>query len=150
MDEARQSIREALPVWLAHGLPVSRQVASMVVGLALTGMAYIIAFNLTVEVADDKSRPWILSVSLTLLMLGIFTMINRQDLISQIIGLLVMDHGLFLAVIGLIERPDLKPTFVISLLLYILITLVILVILLPELHEESDTIEVADHNTLQG
>jgi hypothetical protein len=41
-------------------------------------------------------------------------------------------------------------TFVVSLFLYILITLVILVILLPELHERSATIEVADQRELRG
>lgn len=150
-EEANQSIREALPVWLVHGLSPPKQIASAVVSLALTGAAYFIAFNLiSGEAGTNTDRPWRLAVSLTLLMLGIFTMINRQDLISQIIGLLVMDHGLFLAVIRLIYPPSLIPTFVISLLLYILITLLILVILLPELHERSQTIEVADQNTLKG
>jgi hydrogenase-4 membrane subunit HyfE len=77
-------------------------------------------------------------------------MISQRDLISQILGLLVMDHGLFLATVWVTTLPSLIPTFIISLFLYILITLVILMILLPELHAQSKTINVAEQNELQG
>lgn len=145
--EVAQSIREALTVWLEHGLSPKRQRVSAAVSLILTAVAYVVAFNL---IKGDMPRAWGLAVSITLLLLGMFTMINRQDLISQIMGLLVMDHGLFLAAVRVIARPSLIPIFVVSLFLYILITLVILVVLLPELHERSETIEVADQNELQG
>lgn len=146
-EEAAESIEEALLVWLEHGLSPKRQRTSTAISLMLTAMAYVVAFNL---ITDDPHRAWGLAVSITLLMLGIFTMINRQDLISQIMGLLVMDHGLFLATVRVIAHTSLIYIFVISLFLYILITLVILVILLPELHATSATIEVADQNQLQG
>jgi hydrogenase-4 membrane subunit HyfE len=152
-QEAAQSIRQAVPIWLEHNLSSSRQIISLVVSLALTTIAYVLAFGILK--AEREQSPIlqapILSVSITLLMLGMFTMINRQDLISQVIGLLVMDHGLFLAVVGVINHlPSLIPAFVISLFLYILITLLILVILLPELHARSKTIEVAGQNELKG
>lgn len=146
-DESVQSIREALPVWMEHGLSPSRQIVSVAVSLLLTAGAYFVAFKL---IRNEFNRAQSLAVAMTLLMLGIFTMINRQDLISQIIGLLVMDHGLFLAVVRVIALPALITTFVVSLFLYILITLFILVILLPELHARSKTIEVAGQNTLRG
>lgn len=146
-EEAAESIREALPVWLEHGLSSNRQRTSAAISLLLTAIAYVVAFNL---IGSDPHRAWGLAVSMALLLLGIFTMINRQDLISQVMGLLVMDHGMFLATVRVIARPSLISTFVISLFLYILITLVILVILLPELHATSATIEVADQNQLQG
>lgn len=146
-EEAAESIREALPVWLEHGLSSSRQRTSAAISLLLTAIAYVVAFNL---IGADPRRAWGLAVSMALLLLGIFTMINRQDLISQVMGLLVMDHGMFLATVRVIALPSLISTFVISLFLYILITLVILVILLPELHATSATIEVADQNQLQG
>lgn len=146
-EEASNAIREALPVWLEHGLSPRRQRISAAVSLLLTAIAYIVAFNL---LRTDPIRARGLAVSMTLLMLGMFTMINRQDLISQIMGLLVMDHGLFLATVRVIAPPALISTFVVSLFLYILITLVILAILLPELHEKSATIEVSDQKELQG
>lgn len=146
-EEADESVRQALPVWLEHGLSPRRQRSSAAISLLLTAVAYVLAYNL---LGGEGTRAAALAVSMTLLMLGMFTMINRQDLISQIMGLLVMDHGLFLAAVRVIPIPSLISTFVVSLFLYILITLVILVFLLPELHERSATIEVADQRELRG
>jgi hydrogenase-4 membrane subunit HyfE len=144
--EAERSIHEALPVWLDHDLSPIRQRISILCSLVLTVVAYVLASN----VLQGPQVAQSLAVSITLLMLGMFTMINREDLISQIMGLLVMDHGLFLAAVLVMPWPSLLPYFVISLFLYILITLVILVILLPELHQESATIEVTDQRELRG
>jgi hydrogenase-4 membrane subunit HyfE len=146
-DAVQTSIAEAMPVWLEHGLSPARQIISVTAGLILVLSAYAVASNL---VPNDTTRALSLAVALTLVLLGIFTMLNRQDLISQIMGLLVMDHGLFLAAVRVVTRPSLIPILVVSLFLYILITLVILVILLPELHAESATIEVAGQTELQG
>ncbi len=145
-EEARAALAEAAPVWLEYGLSSSRQATSAVVSLLLIASAYVVAGALRI----DPNRMHSLAVALALLMLGIFTMINRQDLISQIMGLLVMDHGLFLAAVRVVPHPALIPILVVCLFLYILITLVILVILLPELHDESKTIEVAGQNELRG
>jgi hydrogenase-4 membrane subunit HyfE len=141
------SVQEATPVWLEHGLPTGRQRGSIVISLLLTAAAYTTSFSF---LGPASPRVMGLAVSMTLLLLGIFTMITRHDLISQIMGLLVMDHGLFLATVRVIPYPTLIPWFIFSLFLYILITLVILVILLPELHERSDTIEVSDQSQLRG
>lgn len=143
-EETRNAVERALPVWLEHGLAPSRQIGSVIVSLGLTALAYTAAISLPGKTSNPE-----IAVSLILLLLGIFTMINRRDLISQVMGLLVMDHGLFLAAVRVIE-PTLIPIFVISLFLYILITLVILVLLLPELHSASGTIEVSEQNQLQG
>jgi hydrogenase-4 membrane subunit HyfE len=146
-QESGQFVQEARAVWLEHGLSPRRQRSSAIISLALTATAYVIASHLIVEPVE---RARSLAVSTTLLMLGFFTMINQRDLISQILGLLVMDHGLFLATVWVTSLPSLIATFVISLFLYILITLVILMILLPELHAQSKTINVAEQNELQG
>lgn len=144
---AEESIQDALPVWLDHDLSSVRQRTSLLFSMLLTVAAYIAAFSLP---GSDSERAQSLAVSMTLLMLGMFTMINREDLISQILGLLVMDHGLFVAAVLVMPLPSLLPYFVVSLFLYILITLVILVILLPELHSQSATIEVTDQRELRG
>jgi hydrogenase-4 membrane subunit HyfE len=146
-DAVQASIAEAMPVWLEHGLSSTRQIISVTFGLILVLSAYAVAISL---VPKDPTRALNLGVALALLLLGIFSMINRQDLISQIMGLLVMDHGLFLAAVRVVTRPSLIPILVISLFLYILITLVILVILLPELHAASATIEVSGQTELRG
>ena len=75
---------------------------------------------------------------------------RKQDIISQNMGLLVMEHGLFLAAIKFIAIPSVSFAFIVSLFLYIFITLTILVFLLPELHQESRSIQVTDQVELKG
>ena len=70
-------------------------------------------------------------VSLSLHLIGLYNMVVKRDIISQVIGLLVMDHGLFLAVVKIVAIPVPATFFVISLYFYTLITLVILLVLLP-------------------
>ena len=147
-DNTQQWVKEAKPVWLEHGLSLRAQLLSLSVSLLLIAIAYIVAFNFGVN--GGLNRPPSLVVSIALLMLGIFTMFNRRDLISQVIGLLVMDHGLFVAVVRGVFNVALIPFFIVSLFFYILITLVILVILLPALHRKSESIEVKQQNKLEG
>ena len=75
---------------------------------------------------------------------------SKTDMISQIMGLLIMEHGMFLAAIRLIPMSLAIVAFVISLVLYIMVTLTILVILLPDLHRISDTIEIDQQKRLRG
>jgi hydrogenase-4 membrane subunit HyfE len=87
-----------------------------------------------------------LTVSLALYLVGLYNMIAKRDIISQVIGLLVMDHGLYLAVVRVIPSASTYPVamFILSLYFYILITLFILLLLLPRLREESKTIDLSD------
>ncbi len=137
---------QAIPIWLKHSVPQQGRVISLIVNLTLTIAAYIVAFSLMKDSAKANS----LAVSMALLLLGLFTMGRKEDIISQIMGLLMMEHGMFLAVIEVIRIPSLAFIFVISLFLYIIITLTILVFLLPELHRSSGTIEIDEQKQLKG
>ena len=80
-------------------------------------------------------------------------MVIRHDIISQVIGLLVMDHGLYLAVVKIVAVPVPATFFVISLYFYTLITLVILLVLVPQMRRRTNTIdldEIAHNSTLEG
>lgn len=146
-QESKQHRDEALAVWLEQGLSPTRQVAFGVASLLLTVMASWVALKL---IPDDQKRSATLAIALTLLMLGILAMISREDLISQIMGLLVMDHGLFLGTVVVLKHANLIPFFVISLFLYILITIIVLIVILPELHSKSKSIKVKEQNLLNG
>lgn len=146
-QENQQLRDEALIVWLEQGLSPTRQVAFGAFSLFLTAIASWAAMQLFPK---EQGRMVTLAISLTLLMLGILAMISREDLISQIMGLLVMDHGLFLGTVAVLSHPNLIPFFVSSLFLYILITLIILIVILPELHNESGSIKVNDQSILKG
>lgn len=144
----RRALNEAEQIWLQHGgsrLPVSLSTA---IDMFLIATAVLVAYRLGGGAELARVAPN-LAVSLALLLQGLFTMINKNDIVSQIIGLLVVDQGLFLAAVR-IAPPALADLFVLSLFLYVLVTLTILVWVLPGLHRTSSSIEVVDNAELRG
>ncbi|MBK8050830.1 MAG: hypothetical protein IPK16_29235 [Anaerolineales bacterium] len=85
-----------------------------------------------------------LAVALALNLVGLFNMIIKQDIISQVIGLLIMDQGLYLAVVKIVKIPVPATYFVISLYFYTLITVFILLILLPKLRATAQSIDLTE------
>jgi len=146
--EIRSATRaRALPIWLVQRPSRRGEVLSIAFDLVLIVAAYVTAFSL---VKEDIFQANSLAVSFALLLLGLSILNNMRDLITQIMGLLVMEHGLFLAAIQVISIPSVTIVFIVSLFLYIIITLTILVFLLPELHRISGSIEVEDQQQLKG
>jgi hydrogenase-4 membrane subunit HyfE len=143
----RQARLHAYPVWLAQRPPARAGFGSILLDLVLIILAFIIAFSL---VPEDRFTANILAISFSLLLLGLSIMRSKQDIISQTMGLLVMEHGMFLAAIRLSSTSIVIVTFVISLFLYIIITLTILIFLLPDLHRISGTIDIDQQEQLKG
>jgi hydrogenase-4 membrane subunit HyfE len=141
------SRRHAYPVWLAQRPSARTVFASILFDLLMIVLAFIVAFSL---VQNDRFMANMLAISFSLLLLGLSIMRGRQDIISQIMGLLIMEHGMFLAAIRLIDSSIVIVAFVISLFLYIMITLTILVFLLPDLHRISGTIDIDQQEQLKG
>lgn len=126
--------------------------------LALVFLAFLIAFQIFPD--PMQGTGWFiehdrigLMVFLALHLIGLYNMVIKQDLISQVIGLLIMDHGLYLAVVKIVDIPVPAGFFVLSLYFYTLITVFILVFLLPRVRQVSQTIdlsEIADRSRLKG
>jgi hydrogenase-4 membrane subunit HyfE len=144
-------------VWLQHGRSRVRGALSPVIDVALIVYAVLVTSrlapvgggNVMTGAGVAQRQVTTLAVSMALLLQGLFTMANKRDIIAQVIGLLVMEHGLFLAAVR-IAPAELALLFVMSLYFYILITLTILVWILPALHRASASIEVADNTRLRG
>lgn len=162
-----QTREQAARIWLQDRPEVRGGAWIIFVNFLLIGGAFVIAGVLQAGAANEASRMQLnslsksgyLAVSLSLLLLGIAVMINKEDIISQIIGLLVSEHGMFLVAIRAITTAsdrlaNLYPTvlafFVISLFAYTLITLILLIVLLPNLHRTSGHIEVDSQKELRG
>ena len=125
--------------------------------IAILGGSYTIAFTVRQDSGAVTLLPSLsgLAVTFTLLLIGLYNMTNKHDIIVQILGLLIMDHGLFLAAVQ-IAPPDNGATltlFVISIYFYTALTLVILVLVLPQLRKVAETIElekIAQDSELKG
>jgi hydrogenase-4 membrane subunit HyfE len=83
-----------------------------------------------------------LIVSLGLHLIGLYNMIVKRDVFSQVIGLLIMDHGLYLAIVKIVAVPVPANLFVLALYFYTLITAIILVLMLPRVSAATDTIDL--------
>ena len=138
---------KAIPIWLERRPRRRNEILFLGFDLLMILASFIISFRLF---APDRLHALSLSVSFALLLLGLSIMSNKRDLISQVMGLLVMDHGLFLAAIQVIALVSVTLLFVISLFFYIIITLTILVLLLPELHRISGSIDLDNQTQLKG
>ena len=76
------------------GLIVNPQV-SLVIALAFTYLSYLFAHN--AMSFTDLAESAAFMVSITAVCVGFFLMVSRMKAIGQIVGLLVMENGIFLA-----------------------------------------------------
>ena len=104
-----------------HEVPLVVQVPmSLLIGVTLAGLAYWSASALPIQGALLPTPA--LGMPLSLVLIGFFFMITRQNVISQIVGLLTLENGVFLAtvaiapglpfVIGFLLLLDLLPAVV--------------------------------------
>jgi hydrogenase-4 membrane subunit HyfE len=131
-------------------------VASIAVFGALVALAFWIAF---LALPAGTFYPFTFSeriglmVSLSLHLVGLYNTSVKRDIISQSIGLLTMDHGLYLAVVKIVSIPVPATFFVISLYFYTLITVFLIVILLPRVRQMTGAIDldkIESESTLKG
>ncbi len=95
-------------LYVMRQIKVDREVEPVVsipMSLLLCGGLTVVAFYLTQPIifvggAIDTITKNCLAISLAVVFIGFFTMISRKKAITQIMGLLTMENGLFLAAIS--------------------------------------------------
>lgn len=143
-EQVEQLSRDAEQEWLRPQDSFRVRGTYLLVFVAMLLAALLIASQ--IEAGDNPEsiagRIGLLA-SLVLALSGLYNTVIKQDIISQVIGLLMMDHGLYLAVVKIVPIPFPASFFVIGLYFYTLITMFILVILLPGVREVAESIELA-------
>ncbi len=119
---------------------------SNVLFVALLAVAALIAF---IGIPSDPQifelpDRFGLFVSITLHLVGLYNTTAKSDIISQTIGVLTMDQGLYLAVIKIVSIPVPATFFVLSLYAYTLITIVLLIIIMPQVRHTTGSIDLDD------
>lgn len=145
----RHARSRAEPIWLGHGRSRLEGGRAAAIDVAVLAAAVLVAGRIVNDSDGGPATAAQYTVPLALLAQGMFTMINKQDIIAQVVGLLVIDHALLLAAV-LLAPTGLAATVVLGLLFYVVVTLTILVWMLPALHRASGSIEVAAHTVLTG
>lgn len=125
------------------GIPSSLLVAAVLVGLAF----YAANSALGLGIGEFGALPsTLLAVSLGVMLIGFFLMINRKKAITQVIGLSVMENGLFLAAIALTSGMPL--VIEIGVFFELLIGAMLMGILILKIKAGFDTINVHEMHTL--
>ena len=125
------------------GIPSSLLVAALLVGLAFYAANTALGFG----IAEFGALPsTLLAVSLAVMLIGFFMMINRKKAITQVIGLSVMENGLFLAAIALTSGMPL--VIEIGVFFELLIGAMLMGILILKIKSSFDTINVHEMHTL--
>lgn len=135
--------QEAQYIWRRNETSTSIRIRETIVFGGLVTLAFLVAFHLVSDTFQTPQRLGLM-VSLTLYLVGLYNMIIKKDIISQIIGLLIMDHGLYLAVVKIVAIPLPASYFVIGLVFYTFITIFILIIVLPELRHRTNSINLVE------
>jgi hydrogenase-4 component E len=130
-----------------HEVPLVIQVPmSLLLGAGLAGFAYWSAAALH---APGALLPTpVLGMPIALVLVGFLFMITRQNLISQIVGLLVLENGVFFATVAVASGLPFAIGF---LLLFDVITAVLFYGILARLIvARAQATSVVDMNTLRG
>lgn len=94
-----------------------------------------------------------LMVSLTLHLIGLYNTAVKRNIISQVVGLLTIDHGFYLATINIVAVPVPAGIFVLALFFYTFITFAILLFLVPQVRYHIKSIDldkIAEESDLEG
>jgi hydrogenase-4 membrane subunit HyfE len=153
----RLDIEKARSSWLKynpeHNPRVTIGRSSPLVSLLISSVLVIIAYIVSNQVVPQSpliENFYGLVASLALLLIGLFIMIGAYDILSLMMGLLVMENGLFLAVVIVITPlPSVLPAFILSMFAWYTLTLMILVIFLPRLQHFSGSNYVEDQKSLK-
>ena len=146
LQRYRELERDAEAEWQRRQT-MQRSIGSLLLLPLLVLIAFLVPSAIPTgapEINFDQSERIGLAVSLALHLIGLYNMVVKRDIISQVVGLLIMDQGIYLAVVKIIEIPVPADLFVLSLYFYTLITIFILVILLPEIRVRTDSIDLGE------
>jgi hydrogenase-4 component E len=124
---------------------------SVVISGLLTLLAYVVAesFHRPEEAAGPASLGHnTLAVAIALFLIGFFMMVNRRKALTQVLGLLCLENGIFLAAISLTYGVPLLIELGIT--FDLVVAVMVLGILVYRIRETFDSMDVSKLSRLRG
>lgn len=141
---ARIEIRQEIEPFI--NVPVSVLISGF-----LTLIAYVVAERLQAQ-SDLGEPPGLghntVAAAIALFLIGFFMMINRRKALSQVLALLSLENGLFLAAISLTYGMPLVVE--VGIFFDVLVAVMILAILVYRIRETFDSMDVSRLSRLKG
>ncbi|HEV2688310.1 MAG TPA: NADH-quinone oxidoreductase subunit K [Bryobacteraceae bacterium] len=130
--------------------PIMNAPVSIVISGGLTLIAYVVAssFYRPDQTLNPMPGHNILAVAISLFLIGFFTMINRRKALMQVLALLSLENGLFLAAIALTYGMPLIVE--IGILFDVLVAVMVLAILVYRIRETFESMDVSRLRRLRG
>lgn len=124
---------------------------SIIVSGLLTLLAYVVAESLhrpEEAIGPASLGHNTLAVAIALFLIGFFMMVNRRKALTQVLGLLCLENGLFLAAISLTYG---MPLIVEAAIFFdVLVAALLLAILIYRIRETFDSMDVSRLSRLRG
>ena len=125
---------------------------SVLISGLLTLLAYVVAEPFTCRSESARAPPALghntLPVAIALFLIGFFMMINRRKALTQVLALLSLENGLFLAAISLTYGMPLIVEL--GIFFDVLVAVMILAILVYRIRETFDSMDVSRLSRLKG
>ena len=124
---------------------------SVIISGFLTLLAYVVAEALQhpEETTGPASRGHnTLAVAIALFLIGFFMMVNRRKALTQVLGLLCLENGLFLATISLTYGMPLIVE--VGIFFDVLVGALLMAILIYRIRETFDSMDVSRLSRLRG
>ena len=131
--------------------PIVNVPLSVVISGALTIVGYVVAESFNQPVASARPAGIghnSLAVAVSLFLIGFFMMINRRKALTQVLALLSLENGLFLAAISLTYGMPLIVE--IGVLFDLLVAVMVLGILIYRIRESVESLDVSQMRRLRG
>jgi hydrogenase-4 membrane subunit HyfE len=153
----REEVREANRIWLKSSSNEQPRIRFRDVGafILLVFFSFEIVNRINLSLFEEMQMNFQiigLVAALSLYLIGLYNMLIKRDIISQVIGLLVMDQGLYLAMVDLVDL-SIAGIFVVAFYFYTLITIFVMVLLLPRLRRATRSLElkeISGNSQLEG
>lgn len=130
--------------------PILNVPMSVVISGGLTLVGYVVAESFyRPDVAGPAGMGHnVLAVAISLFLIGFFTMINRRKALTQVLALLSLENGLFLAAISLTYGMPLIVEL--GVLFDVLVAVMVLGILIFRIRETFESMDVSRLTRLRG
>jgi hydrogenase-4 component E len=128
---------------LTINIPTSLLLAASLI----LGADYLTRTILTTGHTPGLSRS-ILTISISVILMGLLTMVTRKKALTQVVGFLTMENGLFLA--GIAIAAGMPMIVELGVFFDVLIAAFIMGVLLHRINETFDTINVEKLTKLKG
>ena len=119
--------------------------ASVLISAMLVALSYFLTQQISIK--TDSIVSTFLPVSVSLFLIGLFVMVVRKKALSQVVGLLILENGLFLFATALTH--GLSLVIEIGIFVDILVGIVISAILMSRINYTFDSLSVENLESLR-